>query len=110
MSRRRKALYLFLGLSLVLGLLAAHMVAEVRRGEEIFWLAELWLPAAILSVGLVTGIEFLMPPTHREALAPHPAPSLPTPPVKAPRSPRASKAAKTPASPRPTRSRKTSKN
>jgi hypothetical protein len=61
LSRRRKALYLFLGIALVLALLAAHMVAELRRGEDIFWLAELWAPAAVLSIGLVTGIEFLMP-------------------------------------------------
>ncbi len=62
MSRRRKALYLFLGLTVVVGLLAAKMVAQVRRGEDLFWLAELWAPAAALSIGLVTGIEFLMDP------------------------------------------------
>jgi len=62
MSRRRKALYLFLGLGLVLVLLALKMAAQVRRGEELFWLAELWAPAAVLSIGLVTGIEFLIPP------------------------------------------------
>ena len=62
MSRRRKALYLFLGLGLVLALLAAKMVAQVQRGEDLFWLAELWAPAAVLSIGLVTGIEFLIEP------------------------------------------------
>jgi hypothetical protein len=64
MSRRRKALYLFLGLAVVLALLGAKMIAQVRRGEELFWLAELWAPAACLSIGLVTGIEFLMPPAN----------------------------------------------
>jgi hypothetical protein len=64
MSRRRKAIYLFLGLALVLALLAAKMIAQVRRGEDLFWLAELWAPAAVLSIGLVTGIEFLMPPSN----------------------------------------------
>jgi hypothetical protein len=62
MSRRRKAFYLFLGLAVVLALLAAKMIVQVRRGEELFWLAELWAPAAVFSLGLVTGIEFLMPP------------------------------------------------
>ena len=61
MSRRRKALFLFLGLGLVLGLMAANLIAEARRGEDIFWLAELFVPAAVLSIGLVTGLEFLMP-------------------------------------------------
>ena len=67
MSRQRKALYLFLGLAVVVGLLAAKMVAQVHRGEELFWLAELWAPAAALSIGLVTGIEFLMPPAGSKA-------------------------------------------
>ncbi len=64
MSRRRKALYLFLGLGVVMALWAAKMIAEVRRGEEIFWLAELWAPAAVLSIGMVTGIEFLLGSSH----------------------------------------------
>jgi hypothetical protein len=123
MSRRRKALYLFLGLAVVLGLLAAHMVAELRRGEDIFWLAELWLPAAVLSVGLVTGIEFLMPAAghgHAHAAAAAPAapaavvtvapavaaPEAPAPKAKARRAPKAPQPA---GASKPTRPRKTAK-
>jgi len=62
MTRPRKALYLFLGLAVVLALLAAKMIMQVRRGEELFWVAELWAPAAVLSIGVVTGLEFLMTP------------------------------------------------
>jgi hypothetical protein len=72
MTRNRKALYLFLGLAVVLALLAAKMVMQVRRGEELFWVAELWAPAAVLSIGVVTGLEFLMAPSR------HPAPAAPT--------------------------------
>ncbi len=79
MSRRRKALYLFLGLAVILGLLAAKMIVQVRRGEDIFWLGELWAPAAVLSIGVVTGIEFLMAPAR-----PSHAPAEPVPVEAAP--------------------------
>ena len=70
MSRRRKALFFFLGLSLVLGLIAASIVAKVRRGEDLLWIAELWMPAAVLSIGVVVGIEYLIGPTKPAPVAP----------------------------------------
>jgi hypothetical protein len=88
MTRRRKALTLFLGLAALLLLFAVKMVVEVRRGEDIFWLAELWAPAAVLSIGLVTGIEFLMVPSHQAA---SPAQAQPKPVKKARRAKKAAK-------------------
>lgn len=78
MSRRRKALFFFFGLSLVLGLIAASIAAKVRRGEDLLWIAELWLPAAVFSIGMVVGVEYLIGPvkareTPAAPLAPAPA-------------------------------------
>lgn len=102
MSRRRKALYLFLGLAVVLGLLAASTIAKVRRGEDLLWIAELWAPAAVLSIGIVTGIEFLIghPKPKVEAPAPEPVPTAPHAPqaLKAPQAVLAPK--KAPAKPK----------
>jgi hypothetical protein len=88
MTRRRKAVTLFLGLAALLLLFAVKMVVEVRRGEDIFWLAELWAPAAALSIGLVTGIEFLMVPNQPLASA---GPAHPKPVKKARRVKKAAK-------------------
>lgn len=97
MSRRRKAVLLFLGLALFVGLTIASMVAKVRRGEDLLWISELWLPAAVLSIGVVTGIEFLMPPP--KTTVPTPAAPLPSTPVAA--APPVPRVRRSPAKPKP---------
>jgi hypothetical protein len=74
MSRRRKALFFFLGLAAVLALVAASIVAKVRRGEDLLWISELWMPAAIFSIGLVVGIEYVIGPGKPTAAPASPAP------------------------------------
>lgn len=61
LSRRKRSVLIGLGLLLLLLLTVLHIRAKMRRGEAIFWLAELWAPTAFFSAGLVTGIEYLMP-------------------------------------------------
>ncbi|HXC64101.1 MAG TPA: hypothetical protein VNZ67_07065 [bacterium] len=54
---------------LVLGLLAVasisvwHLLALQRSGQPVFWLAELWAPVGVLSIGLVSCLEYLLPPS-----------------------------------------------
>jgi hypothetical protein len=62
MSRTLKALLVAAGLVLVAAVFGTKIYLELKRGEQVFWLAELWPPAAVLSIGLVTCIEFLLPP------------------------------------------------
>lgn len=76
MSRRRKAVFFFLGLAAVLALMAASIVAKVRRGEDLLWISELWMPAAVFSIGLVVGIEYLMAPGPKGPVAA--APTVPS--------------------------------
>jgi hypothetical protein len=62
MDRKTKALLVAACLAVVAALFAYKFQAELARGEHIFWLAELWPPAAVLSIGLVTCLEFLVAP------------------------------------------------
>ena len=61
MSRNLKALWVGLGLVVVAAVFGFKIHAELVRGEQIVWLAVLWPPAAVLSIGLVTCLEFLVP-------------------------------------------------
>jgi hypothetical protein len=69
MTRQRKLIILVACLALLVGLFALKITLQLRRGEEVFWLAELWAPSAVLSVGLVTCIEFMMNPGPGKAPA-----------------------------------------
>jgi hypothetical protein len=60
MSRQRKALAVAVVLGLVGVLFGLRIQGLLQRGEDVFWLAELWAPAAFLSIGLVTGLEILL--------------------------------------------------
>jgi hypothetical protein len=64
MSRRTKGLLALLGLAATAAAFGYHIQGQLARGEHIFWLAELWPPAAVLSIGLVTCLEFLVPADH----------------------------------------------
>lgn len=59
-SRRRKILLLVLGLLLIAVVSFLKIRGMLQRGEPVFWVAELWAPAAFLSLGLVTCLEFLV--------------------------------------------------
>jgi len=61
MSRRIRGLLVALVLLGVAAFTVIKIQGMLQRGEPVFWLAELWAPAAVLSIGLVTCIEFLLP-------------------------------------------------
>jgi len=61
MSRAAKGGLVALALALVAALTAWKIHGMLQRGENVFWLAELWAPAAFISIGLVTCIEFFLP-------------------------------------------------
>lgn len=62
MTRQAKAAATAAGLVAIAALTALKVHNMLQRGEPVFWLAELWAPAAFLSIGLVTCLEFLMGP------------------------------------------------
>lgn len=64
MSRRMRGLLVGLVLLVVVALTAFKIQGMLRRGEPVFWLAELWAPAAFLSIGVVTCIEYFLPPSR----------------------------------------------
>ena len=70
MNRRMRGVLVALALLVVAAVTALKIQGMLQRGEPVFWLAELWAPAAVLSIGLVTCIEFLMPPAHAVSAAP----------------------------------------
>lgn len=61
LSRPRKAALIAVAMLLVVGISGFKIKGLLDRGEPVFWLAELWVPAAFLSIGLVTCVEFLLP-------------------------------------------------
>ena len=67
MTRRTKGLLAALGLAATAAAFAYKIHGQWERGDHIFWLAELWPPAAVLSIGLVTCLEFLMPVAAKTA-------------------------------------------
>lgn len=69
LSRPKKALLVALGLLAIVVISALKIKGMLDRGEPVFWLAELWAPTAFVSIGLVTCIEFLLPPAAPAAVA-----------------------------------------
>lgn len=60
MTRKQKAAATAAALLLVAVVTAVKIRGSLLRGEPIFWLEALWAPAAFLSIGLVTCLEFLL--------------------------------------------------
>jgi hypothetical protein len=82
MDRKKKALIIAVALAVVAGLFGYKFYAELARGEHIFWLAELWPPAAVLSIGVVTCLEFLVGPSAATPAPSHETPISPSPKAK----------------------------
>ena len=61
MSRKQRGTLLVLGLLAVASISVWHLVALQRSGQPVFWLAELWAPVGVLSIGLVSCLEYLLP-------------------------------------------------
>lgn len=64
---KRTTLILFaapLGMAAVGAFFGFRIHAELARGQQIFWLAELWPPAAVFSVMVVVCIDLLVPAAH----------------------------------------------
>jgi hypothetical protein len=73
LSRPKKAALVGLGVLLVTAISGFKIKGMLDRGEPVFWLAELWVPAAFLSIGLVTCVEFLLPASAPAAASKAPA-------------------------------------
>jgi hypothetical protein len=61
---KRSTIVLFaapLGLAAVGAFFGFRIHAELARGQQVFWLAELWPPAAVFSVMVVVCIDLLVP-------------------------------------------------
>ena len=52
---------MIVGVLAVAGISAWHLYQLHQSGQAVFWLAELWAPSAVLSIGLVSGLDYLMP-------------------------------------------------
>jgi hypothetical protein len=72
MSRKQRGMLLILGLLAVASISAWHLVALQRSGQPVFWLAELWAPVGVLSIGLVSCLEYLLPPRNTPSVAAKP--------------------------------------
>jgi hypothetical protein len=70
MSRRTRGI----GVAVILVVIAFFTYLRIhgmlQRGEPVVWLAELWAPAAVLSIGLVSCLEFLLPQAPAAVAAP----------------------------------------
>lgn len=62
MSRKSRAFLILLALLAVAGAFGWRIAHLLRGGQPVFWLAELWTPCAVLSIGLVSFLEYLLPP------------------------------------------------
>ena len=71
MKRTRLGLATLLGVLAVAAIFGWHLWGLWHSGQPVFWLAELWAPVGVLSIGLVSGLDFLLP---------HPAPPPAAPP------------------------------
>jgi hypothetical protein len=69
MTRKQKALLTAVALVGITVISALKIKGMLDRGEPVFWLSELWAPAAFLSIGLVTCLEFLVGPENAPAKA-----------------------------------------
>jgi len=63
MTRKQRGWLLALGLLAVAAIFSWRLVVLARSGQPVFWLAELWAPVGVLSIGLVSCLEYLMPPS-----------------------------------------------
>jgi hypothetical protein len=61
MTRKRRGLLLVLGLLAVAAISAWHIQSLLQSGQPVFWLAELWAPVGVLSIGVVSCLEYLLP-------------------------------------------------
>ena len=61
MNRKQRGLLLVLGLVAVAAISAWHMHGLLQSGQPVFWLAELWAPVGVLSIGVVSCLEYLLP-------------------------------------------------
>lgn len=68
MKRTRLGLATLLGVLAVAAIFGWHLWGLWHSGRPVFWLAELWAPVGVLSIGLVSGLDFLLP---------HPPPAAP---------------------------------
>jgi hypothetical protein len=68
MDRRRLGILMLVGVLAVAGIVAWHVRSLIQSGQPVFWLAELWAPTGLLSIGLVSGLDLLMP--HAKPAAP----------------------------------------
>ena len=72
MKRRRLGILVLVGVLAMAGIVGWHIWTLLQSGQAVFWLQELWAPTGLLSIGLVSGLDFLMPPPPPPALAPKP--------------------------------------
>lgn len=76
LSRRQKGVLLAIALLIVAAVTALKVHNMLQSGEPVVWLAELWAPAAFMSIGLVTCLEYFMLPERAVAKsAPDKAPA-----------------------------------
>lgn len=61
MSRKMRGGLVALVLAAVAVVTGLRIQGMLERGEPVFWLEQLWAPAAVLSIGLVTCIEYFLP-------------------------------------------------
>jgi hypothetical protein len=61
MTRKQRGLLLVLGLLAVAAISAWHIQSLMQSGQPVFWLAELWAPVGVLSIGVVSCLEYLLP-------------------------------------------------
>jgi hypothetical protein len=61
MTRKQRGLLLVLGLLAVAAISVWHIQSLMQSGQPVFWLAELWAPVGVLSIGVVSCLEYLLP-------------------------------------------------
>jgi hypothetical protein len=81
-SQKAKGLSLMALMALVALLWGLKIKRELDQGLQIFWLAELWAPTAVFSIGFLTALEILFKPVQ----------AAPAPPPRARRRPASKKA------------------
>jgi hypothetical protein len=61
MNRKQRGLLFVLGLLAIAAIFAWHIHGLLQSGQPVFWLAELWAPVGVLSIGVVSCLEYLLP-------------------------------------------------
>jgi hypothetical protein len=75
MNRKQRGLLLVLGLLAVAAIFAWHLHGLLQSGQPVFWLAELWAPVGVLSIGVVSCLEYLIPAQPSPSAVPQKAPA-----------------------------------